>query len=357
MSTRHIRRRLVVLGLVAVSLAAGLPAAAQTKSALLVVLRNGPGSGQIAVVDPATMQIVARIHTGEDPHGVAVSADGRMAFTANTANDPSESVSVVDVVARKEVRRLDFPKSRPHDIQVARGMAFFTAGGRNAIGRHDPVRNQTDWLSTGSYGTRMMAIDEARDTIYATSQSSKSVLILEGISRAPSDVKLTVVPLGVAGEGIAVSPDGREVWTANNDKSGVSIVDVATKKVVTLPLATDHANRIAISPDGRLALLLDREIGELIVFDVASRKEVKRMRPPGAYPGDLMGLGDIAIASNSSHAYVTVQDMDDKGSRSEARQVVGGYHYVAAINLKTLEIDGTVRTDIPGDELTWADMK
>ena len=166
-----------------------------------------------------------------------------------------------------------------------------------------------------------------------------------------------MIALGVAGEGIAVTPDGREVWTANNDKSGVSIVDVATKKVTSLPLSTDHANRIAISPDGRLALLLDREIGELIVFDVRSRKELKRMRPPGARPGDLLGLGDIAMSADSSHAYVTVQDMDDEGTRSEARQIVGGFHYVAAINLKTLEIDGTVRTDIPGDEVAWAEMK
>ena len=114
--------RIAPLALAGLVLAATVPAAAQTKSALLVVLRNGPGSGQIAVIDPPTMKILSRIHTGEDPHGVAASTDGRMAFTANTANKPSESVSVVDLVAGKEVRRLDFPKSRPHDIQVAGGL-------------------------------------------------------------------------------------------------------------------------------------------------------------------------------------------------------------------------------------------
>src|SRR5262245_14603098 len=197
-----------------------LPVAAQSRSALLVMLRHNKAAGTMAIVDPATGKITGRVRTGEDPHGVAVSADGKTAFVVNTSGKDGESLSVIDVVGQKEIRRLNFPKSRPHDVQVSRGKVYFTAGGQNAIGRYDPVKDQTEWLSTGMYATRMMSIHEASDTLYASSQSSKNVLILEGISKPPSEVKLTVVPIGQAGEGISVSPNGREVWTANNDKSG-----------------------------------------------------------------------------------------------------------------------------------------
>ena len=84
----------------------------------------------------------------------------------------------------------------------------------------------------------------------------------------------------------------------------------------------------------------------MIILDAASRKVLKQFRPPGAYPGDLMGIGDITMAADSSHAYISVQDMDDKGARDQARQVDKGAHYVAAIDLKTLEISQKIPTEV-----------
>jgi DNA-binding beta-propeller fold protein YncE len=155
--------RNAMLGLVVLTLAATLPTAAQTKSsALLVMLRHNKAAGAMAIVNPATGKITARVRTGEDPHGVAVSADGRTAFVVNTSGKDGESLSVIDVVGQKEIRRLNFPKSRPHDVQVYRGKAYFTAAGQNAIGRYDPVTNQTEWLSTGR--TRSMRRVKGRRT-------------------------------------------------------------------------------------------------------------------------------------------------------------------------------------------------
>jgi YVTN family beta-propeller protein len=69
----------------------------------LLVLNKAENS--LALVDPATMQVVARVPTGEGPHEVVASADGRTAYVSNYgAQQPGNTLSVIDLAARKEVR-------------------------------------------------------------------------------------------------------------------------------------------------------------------------------------------------------------------------------------------------------------
>src|SRR6266545_7157624 len=77
-------------------------AAAQAPSGarLLVLLRN---ASALAIVDPASGKVLGRVPVGRDPHEVAVTPDGSMAFVAS----PSEGISVIDVRAMKEIRRID----------------------------------------------------------------------------------------------------------------------------------------------------------------------------------------------------------------------------------------------------------
>src|ERR1044072_3894169 len=72
----------------------------------LLVLNKAENS--LALVDPSTMSVVARVQTGEGPHEVAVSSDGRTAYVSNYgAEKPGNSLSVIDLAARKAVRRVD----------------------------------------------------------------------------------------------------------------------------------------------------------------------------------------------------------------------------------------------------------
>src|ERR1051326_1038280 len=98
------KSRLVVLAFViaacAMALAAELP-----NPALIVLVK---GANELAIVDPATQKIVARIPTGEAPHEVTLSADGKTAFVGNYgARTPGNSISVIDLITQKEVRRVD----------------------------------------------------------------------------------------------------------------------------------------------------------------------------------------------------------------------------------------------------------
>jgi len=58
-----------------------------------------------------------------------------------------------------------------------------------------------------------------------------------------------MIPVGKVDEGFDVSPDGKEVWTANAGDGTVSIIDIALKQVVaTLAVKVQGANRLKFTP-------------------------------------------------------------------------------------------------------------
>ena len=99
----------------------------------------------------------------------------------------------------------------------------------------------------------------------------------------------TVIPVGKGDEGFDVSPDGRELWTANAQDGTLSVIDLDTRKVTaTLDAGTFGANRLKFTPDGKLVLISRLGDGDLVIYDAASRKEFKRVHIGHGAAGVLM---------------------------------------------------------------------
>ena len=307
--------RLVLSSVVLVTVAH--VAAAQTPSAarLLVLLRN---ASALAIVDPASGTVLGRVPVVADPHEVAVTPDGRTAFVAS----PREGISVIDVPAMKELRRVDpGALSAPHDVLFVGGKLYFTAEGFKTIGRYDPAANKVEWmLGIGQDGTHMMVLARDQQTMWVPNRGSNSVSVIDGVAGGPPKFKVTAIPVpGKTPEGIDLSPDGRELWTATRGDGGVSIVDTASRKVIqSFNLKLTDANRLKFTPDGKV-LILDGGSGTLVVVDAASRKEITRLK---VAPGD-SGDGGIFVMPDGSRAYLGLRDD----------------HSVVVIDLKTLEIE------------------
>lgn len=92
--------------ILAVLMCGAIVRAAQEARPLLIVLSKPEAKAQL--IDPATRKVVAEIATGTGPHEVTVSADGKLAFVANYGDQtPGESISVIDLSAHKELRRVN----------------------------------------------------------------------------------------------------------------------------------------------------------------------------------------------------------------------------------------------------------
>ena len=312
-STAHLLRRAVVCALLASCVSALTAQSAAPR--LLVVLRD---AAMLAILDPATNRELGRVPTVKDPHEVAVSGDGRTAFVAS----PSEGIAVIDLAAQKELRRINpGVRSSPHDVLFAGGKLYFTVEGFKTIARYDPATNAIEWmLGIGQDGTHLMVMSKDQNTMFVPNRGSNSVSIIDAVSAGPPKWRTTAIPVpGKTPEGLDLTPDGRELWTATRGDGGVSIIDVASRKVTqTVPLEMNDANRLKFTPDGRYALILDGGTGTLVVVDAAARKAVKRIK---VAPGD-SGDGGMMVAQDGSRVYL--------GLRTA--------HTLAIVDLKTLEV-------------------
>jgi YVTN family beta-propeller protein len=239
---------------------------------------------------------------------------------------------MIDLAARKELRRIDVaPLSRPHGLAFAGGKLYFTAEADKKIARYDPAANTIDWqFETGQNSTHMVLPAKDARTLFTSNIGSDSVSVIE---QGPAGIwTQTVVPVGKGPEGLDLSSDGRELWSAHSRDGGVSIVDVRTKKVTqTINAGTKRSNRIKLTADGRFALISDLEAGDLVVLDAGTRKEIKRLAL-GKMPEGIL------IPPGGSRAFVAVN----------------GDNHVAVVDLKTWQVIKKIATGVGPDGMAWA---
>lgn len=325
-------RRMVPLA--ALMFAANMVRAASPSPALVVLNKE---ENSLAIVDPAALKVVGRVTVGEAPHEVTVSADGKLAFVSNYgARDPGSTISVIDLEAQKELRRVDLgPLRGPHGIVFAGGEVYFTAEVNKLIGRYNPTSNQVDWLlGTGQNGTHMVLLSKDLNEIFTANIGSDTITAIERAS-GRLGWNETVIPVGKGPEGMDLSPDGKELWAAHSGDGGVSIIDVVSGKVVqTLNIHTQRSNRLKFTPNGKRVLVSDLGGGDLVVLDVPARREVKRIKLGHSPEG-------ILIVPDGSRAYVAVAEDNN----------------VAIIDLTTLELTGRFSTGTGPDGMAWAERK
>lgn len=306
---------------------------AQSRGPLLLVLNKEEAT--LAIVDPESRKVLGRVGTGEQPHEVVASEDGKLAFVSNygTGPRPGKTISVIDVTAMKELRRVDLGSlSRPHGIAIWDGKVLFTSEANKLIGRYDPSSDRIDWLlGTGQNSTHMVQASRDGNTIFTANIGSNTITIISRVA-GPAGWDETVVPVGKGPEGFDLSPDGKQLWAANSQGGTVSVVDLATKKLVdTFEVGTKRSNRLKFTPDGKLVFVSDLAGGELVVVDAATHKEVKRL-PLGKGPEGIL------MATDGSAVY----------------SAVSGENYVAVIDPKTLAVKAKISTGTGPDGMAWA---
>jgi YVTN family beta-propeller protein len=307
--------------------------AAETPSPALLILNKDEAT--LSIVDPSTLKVTGHATTGEGPHEVTASSDGKLAFVGNYGSrTPGSTISVIDLVGQTEIRRVTLgPLRRPHGMFFADAKVYFTAEVNKLIGRYDPTSNEVDWLlGTGQNTTHMVIVGKGGNKLYTANIGSDSISIFERVGDGAWNQ--TVIPVGKGPEAIDVSPDGAQIWTAHSRDGGISIIDVATKKVIqVIPVGTLRSNRLKFTPDGKLVLISDLEGGELVVLNASTQREIKRTKLG-------RGVEGILVTPDGGRAYVAVN----------------GDNYVAAIDLKTLEVIGRISTGSP-DGMAWAERR
>jgi DNA-binding beta-propeller fold protein YncE len=295
-----------------------------TPSKALLVLSKGDHT--LSIVDPVSLKVLARMPSGEDPHEVVSSSDGKFAYISNYGGGAYHTLTVVDLVGQKTVETIDLGALRgPHGLQFAGGKVWFTAEAAKAIGSYDPATKKIDFiLGTGQNRTHMIWLSPDLKTIVTSNISAATVSIIDkssgprpGAGRGPGgpppppDWNETVVPVGRGAEGFDVSPDGNELWAANAQDGTISILDLPGKRVVkTLNANVNGANRLKFTPDGKRVLVSTLSGPDVIVLDTTSRAEIKRIKVgTGAAGIEMRPDGQVAYVACTPDSYVVIIDL------------------------------------------------
>lgn len=271
---------------------------------VLVALNKNDST--LAIIDPNEMKIVGKVSTGDSPHEVVLSADGKTAFVANYgAQTPGSSLSVIDLEAKKELRRVDLsPLMRPHGLQEIGGKIYFTAETNRLIGRYDPATNRVDWMmGTGQNASHMIVATPDQKRFYTANIGSDSVTAFEFQNVPPAPSRITHIPVGKQPEAIDISPDGKEIWIGLNAEGAAEIIDTTANKSVEKVKLGGRPYRVKFTPDGKTVVATMIESKELIMIDAATRKELRRIKL------ESVPLG-IVFSKDGKTAFVTAVQND-----------------------------------------------
>src|SRR6201994_616394 len=135
----------------------------------------------LSIVDPSTLQVVARMPVGEDPHEVIASAGGTTAYVSNYGSGAYNTLAVIDLVGHRALPSIDLgPLRGPHGLTFIGGKTWFTAEAAKVVGRYDPATNKVDWvLGTGQNRTHMIYVSPDEQRIITTNVNSATVSIIE----------------------------------------------------------------------------------------------------------------------------------------------------------------------------------
>src|SRR4051794_29124292 len=142
----------------------------------------------LAIVDPVTLNVIARVPVGSDPHEVIASSDGKTAYVSIYGGGSLHELNVIDLAAQKPLTTVDTrPLFGPHGLTFVDGKAWFTAEGSKSVGRYDPASGKLDWsMGTGQDRTHMIYVTSDGKKIYTTNMASGTVSILEGSAVQPA---------------------------------------------------------------------------------------------------------------------------------------------------------------------------
>jgi DNA-binding beta-propeller fold protein YncE len=276
-----------------------MPLFAQSRQPLVVAACKF--GHMVALVNPANLDVVARIPTGEGPHEVCTAGAFAYAGIYGVLGKPGSDLAIFDPAAGKEVKRVSIQPLRwPHGLIAINGKIYFSAEQARSVGRFDIASGKLDWvMGTGQLGPHMIVATPDGRKLYTanTFDNTVSAIQVEEIRRPdgsrptplPGAPGLTQIKVGVQPEGIAISPDGREVWAGHNQDGGVSIIDTFTETVKhTIPSVSKMAFRLAFTSDGKTCVVAGCTGGEVVLIDAISRQVRARIATPDALPQGIL---------------------------------------------------------------------
>ncbi|PPJ42317.1 MULTISPECIES: beta-propeller fold lactonase family protein [unclassified Pseudoxanthomonas] len=304
--------RRFVLGLLIALGSVGAPAAHSAE--LLVGNKSDDTVWRLSLRDGRR---IGEYRTGEAPHEIAVAPDGRLAVVTNYGGAKSgNTLSVLDLVSGKPTRTIDLGQhSAPHGVRfLADGRrVLVTTEATASLVVVDVASGEVERsIDVGGGTGHMLALAPDGQVAYLTKIQAGTISRIDLATGARIEK-----PAGKGAEGVAVRPDGTEVWVTNREDGTLTVHDPRTLAVKRRMSSKGFPIRVAFSADGALAFVTNARAATLAVFNARTKVPVATValsREDMAYQPTMLGNAalpiGVVVAADRPRAYVAISGGD-----------------------------------------------
>jgi YVTN family beta-propeller protein len=248
--------------LLAAALAALLPLATPARAAgSYQVYVSNEKSGDVTVIDGASLKAVATFPVGKRPRGIHASPDGKSVYVA-LSGTPIEGPPELDAQGNPVFKR-DKDDDDDDDVasdKSADGLGVLDVATRK-LSKKIPVGSDPEEFDISQDGRHLYVSNEDVKTASSVDIATGKVDHIVSLSQEP--------------EGVAVTPDGKTLIVTCETGGDVYFIDIATFKVKGQVKVGSRPRSVAFVDGGKLAVIPSESAGNLYVVDTAQIKVVK----------------------------------------------------------------------------------
>ena len=244
----------------------------EKKSAYRVYVTNET-TGDLTVIDSATMDVVANVHLGKRPRGIRASPDHKSIYVA-LSGSPIGGPGVDE-------------DTLPPPDKSADGIGIF-----------DVEQNKVVRVIEGGSDPESFDVSQDGKTLFVSNEDASGVSVLDIAAG-----KLTqVIKTGEEPEGVRLSPDGKLIYSTCEGDGTIAVIDVATKKLLKTFKVGRRPRTIAFMPDGLHAYVNAENDGAVVYVDAVKHEKMQAI--PLGEPGVIKPMMAL-LSRDGSKLYVS----------------------------------------------------
>jgi DNA-binding beta-propeller fold protein YncE len=276
--------------------------------------------GKVLFLDPASYTTTLVLDDFErTPHELLIIRQTSRAYVPIFGNGvhgrnpkPGHLLSMVDLKSRTHAGDIDLsPLEAPHGLALAPdGLIYVTCENSGVVAIVDRLRREVvGTIETSSINSHRLALSPDGRTLFTENEEDATVSVLDLVERRLVKQLKTPHPLA----GIAIAPDGKLVVAVSDTEPVIFFIDAASHELVRT-VALDGVPRPAqiarFSPDGRVLLITSVAGGTATLIDAPFGRQVTL--PVGKQPMDATFHNGLVFVACQGDGSVHVIDVAER---------------------------------------------
>ena len=206
-------------------------------------------SGDLTIINPATLEIVSTEPLGKRPRGIHASPDGKTIYVALSGSPPSPP-------------GVDESTLPPPDRSA------------DGIGVFDVAENKLVKLIKSGTDPEEFALSKDGSLLYVSNEDAALASIVD----IATEEILKSLPVAGEPEGVTLTPDGSFIYVTSEEEGNIFVIDTAKAEVLTHFDVGPRPRSVAFLPDGSKGYVTLETVGQIAVVDALKHELIKTIQ-------------------------------------------------------------------------------